>query len=65
MPGFLLGFLFMLVMTPLTIWFLVKAVRACFSKEVKEDFIRRPVFHTAWAIAGALCLHAVIHWITI
>jgi len=52
----------MLVMTPLTIWFVVKAVRACFSKEVKEDFIKHPVFHTVWAMAGGLCAYSVICW---
>ena len=64
MLGLFTGFLSVLAMIPFTIWFIVKAIRACFSKDVREDMVRRPIFHSVWGVGGGLCLAVVVSWLT-
>jgi hypothetical protein len=63
MSGLFLGILLLVALVPVSVWFVMKCVRAAFVPAVKEDFKKRPVFHILWAIASLVCLNGVATWL--
>ena len=63
MIGLFFGFLLLVALVPVSVWFVVKCVRAGYVPAVREDFKKRPVFHMLWALASLVCVNGVLTWI--
>jgi hypothetical protein len=63
MIGLFLGLLLLVALVPVSVWFVVKCVRAAYVPAVKEDFKKRPVFHILWALASLVCVNGVLTWL--
>ena len=62
MFGLLIGLLLVIALIPVSLWFVVKCVRAIYLSEVRKDFAKHPILHVALWIGTMVCVNGIITW---